>query len=187
MALNFFGLAGRSADVVGIFDESGAVQIFTGARAITATISQNIRYMKHPQEDGGNVTDHRIIEPVAINLNTILDPVNYRSTYQAIKAAAISSTLLTVQTKTDTFSNMVIAAFPSEESPALFDTISINFTLEEIQFEGARVQELPPEEVENPSDTSTVDRGTQNGTDTGPVDQGTGEDGSGSVLFDIFT
>ena len=182
MAINLFGLAGRAADIVAIMGDGG-IQLFQGARPVTATIAQNIRYMRHPQEDGGNVTDHRIIEPVLISMTTILDAENYRATYQAIKAAAISSTLLTVQTKTDTFFNMVISAYPSEESPTFYDTITMNLTLEEIQFEGARVQVLAEEDTENPSDSSTVDRGTQNGQDAGEVDPETQQ---GSVLSDIF-
>lgn len=179
MAIRAISQAGEAADIVAIFDAVSGIQLFEGARPIKASVSQNIRYMKHPQEDGGNVTDHRIIEPTAIALNTILDPNNYRSTYQRIRTAARESTFLTVQTKTDTFTNMVIAGYPSEEDPALYDTITMNLTLEEIQTEGAQVQILATTQVRNASDSSTVDRGAQNGTDAGEVQQG-------SVLSRVF-
>lgn len=182
MAIRFGALAGSAADAVAIFYEAG-LQAFSGARPIRVSVGPSIKYMTHPQEDGGNVTDHRIIEPDTVVIGMILEPATYRQTYQEIKTAARASVPLIVQTRSDTFVNMYIDSYPSEEDPALFDTITMNISFREIQTEAAQIQTLPAESVENSADSSTVDRGTQNGSADTPVQT---ESSEGSILSDVF-
>ncbi len=160
MAIRRVFTPSATADVVAILDEQGN-QVFSGARALGVSISSEIKYMTHPVDTGGNVTDHRIILPDVITLAVILTPEAYRSTYQEVRQAARNSTALIVQTKANTFENMRIAQYPTEEDPALFNTITMNIGLREIQFDNPRTVLLPQASVANPADTSTVDRGEQ--------------------------
>ncbi len=166
-----------TADLVAILDINGA-QVFETASPLKATIKPEIKYMTHPVEDGGNITDHRIILPNVVAITLVLEAGNYRDTYQQIKQSAVESTPFIVQTKSDTFNNMRIAEYPSEEDPQYFDTVIVNLVFREIQFDSARIQLLPPESVADPSDASTVDRGEQQGQET--------ENEQGSILFRTF-
>ena len=167
----------ETADLVAILNVDGE-QVFARARPLKASISPEIKYMTHPVEKGGNITDHRVILPDIVTLSVVLEAGNYRDTYQAIKQAARSSIPFIIQTKSDTFNNMQITAYPSEEDPTFFDTLLVNVAFREIQFDAAQIQILAPDAVSNNADTSTVDRGEVQGTDA------TSE--NGSLLFRVF-
>lgn len=101
------------------------VQLFEGARPMRATISEPSQFMTHPLEDSTRVSDHRIIGPVEISISFILEPEQYRLTYQLIRQAFINAIRLSIQTKATTYTGMYIADMPHEEDPALFDTITM--------------------------------------------------------------
>lgn len=171
-----FGLfAGE--DIVSILDESGE-QAFALARPVSVSVGPEIQYMTHPVENGSVITDHRVVLPVLINMTVILAAGNYRDTYQEIRQAAIESRAFVVQTKSNTFNNMQITAYPSEEDTALFDTVTVNLSFREIQFDNARTQVLSQNQVSNPADSSTTNRGDQSGTSV--------SDSVGSILSGIF-
>ncbi len=151
-----------SGDLVAILDSSGN-QVFPLAQPLSASVDPEIRYMVHPVENGGSIIDHRVVLPVIVNVELVLTAGNYRNTYQDIRQAAEESRQLIVQTKSSTFSNMYITAYPSEENSNFFDTIVVNLTFREVQFDTARTQTLSQDQVRNPADSSTVNRGEQSG------------------------
>ena len=167
MALFDALIPSAAADVVAVFETSSGRQVFERARPMKATVSESAKLMTHPLEDGSNVVDHRIILPIGVQLSMILDSNNYRDTYQAIRQSFRDSINFTVQTKTDTYQNMYLQDIPHEESPELFDTITIILNFIEAQFTNIQRQALPPDAVRNANDSSTADRGEQTGTDSG--------------------
>jgi hypothetical protein len=90
--------------------------------------------MSHPVEDGTSVTDHKVINPIDIELSMIINSADYRSVYQTIKQHFIKSTLLVVQTRTDVYRSMIISAMPHDEDPAIFDSVTIAVKLSEVKF-----------------------------------------------------
>lgn len=164
-----------SADAVAVFDE-GFNQVFENARPIKAKVYESAKVMEHPVETGVMVTDHRVINPVEIELSLILTALDYRSVYQQIKQIYRDATLLTVQTKTDSYLNMIISDMPHDEDPDLFDAIAIAVKLKEVLYVTAQFGTLPASRVANPVNASTVQKGEQQTT----------EGGSPSILYGIF-
>lgn len=156
-------------DVVGVFD-SGFNQLFPDARAIKASIKEDAKTMEHPIEDGEVITDYRIINPVEINLSLILRPETVEDTYKLIKSYFLGEELLTVQTKVDVYSNMVVQAMPHEEDSALQNTITLAFSVKEAIIVEAQFGQLPPTSVAKKGDSSTVDRGQQEPVEATPAE-----------------
>ena len=156
-----------SADVVSVTEGDTGRQVFAGARPIKVSIAESAKLMAHPLEDGSNIVDHRIILPIGVSLAVILRADDYRETYQEIRRLFRQSTRLTIQTKTDTYGNLYLQDIPHEESPDLFDTITMIIQLIETQIAVVQVLALPPAAVANPADTSTSERGEQTTTDPG--------------------
>lgn len=119
-----------SQDVVGVFD--GYDQVFRSARPMSASVREEAKLMEHPLESGATVTDHMVIQPVAIELSMMLEPETYRDTYKEIKTLFLAGKILKVQTKTDSYENQIIEALPHEEDPEIFDTIALTLRLKEI-------------------------------------------------------
>lgn len=146
-----------AADVVGVFTADTFKQVFPEARPIKVVVKEEAKLMDHPVETGAVITDHRIILQVEIEISLIIQAINYRDVYQAIKQLYLQGTLLTVQTKADLYSNQIITGLPHEENPDTFDTLVIALKMKEVQFVTPQYGIVP----RNTTNTSTVDRGTQ--------------------------
>lgn len=163
-----------ATDVVCVLN-AALEQVFADARPIKATIREESKTMEHPLETGSSVTDHRVIQPVEIELSFVLASEDYAGTYRQIRNLFARGDLLTVQTRTDSYPSMVIQAMPHEENPEAFDAVQLALTLKEVQFVEAQFATL---KVSKPADSRTVKRGEQQATAATPKQQ--------SVLSRIF-
>jgi len=159
-----------SVGVVGIYDGNFR-QIALNTSAMRANVDRSARLFTHPLEDGVTVGDHKIIEAVRIELVLFLRPSEYKSAYQTLKQLFNADSLLTIQTRADTFPNMTIEKMPHEETVEVQDTIVVNVSFVEVQLTAAQYGTLPPDKVRDATQASTRNRGEQL-PGTPPNDQG---------------
>lgn len=164
MALIDTLIPNASADVVAVFDENFN-QVFENARPIKAAVNEESKIMDHPLETGATISDHQIFLPISIELSLILSRDDYRSVYQQIKQVFRTNTVLTVQTRTDSYPNMLIEKMPHDEDPELFDVIAVALSLRQADFITPQYGTLSSSKVANKSDAATVDKGEQLGKD----------------------
>lgn len=148
---------GGNVDVVGVFDSSSFQQVFEQARPMKARVRESSRVMQHPLENGKQISDFRIILQNQVEIPLIIPSPFYSSTYQQIKSLFLNATLLSVQTKTGVYPNMIIADMPHEEDPAMYDSITLGLHLTEVQF----TESTPVYAPVDPQNESTVARGQQ--------------------------
>lgn len=146
-------------DVVGVFDSDGN-QLFVDARSIRALVNEKSKPAVHPLEEGGTFGDNVVDEPTTIELSVILRPGSFRDTYQQIKAVRKARQLVTVQTKTDTYANMLLHDMPHDETPEMFNTVAIGIKLTEFNLVKAQYAQLTS--VKKPANKSTVKTGQKN-------------------------
>lgn len=167
-AINHF-IATAAIDVIGVFKQDFS-QVFSNARPLKVIVKPDSKLMEHPLEDGATTSDHRIILPTEVELSMILRPADYRGTYQQIKQLFLTAELLTVQTKADSFQNMVIMSIPHDEDPGMYDTIAVAIKLKEVLFANTSLTNIVYA-PKNPTNSTTQDRGTQQGTTPTPAQQ----------------
>lgn len=161
--------AGQGAqDVVGVFDASFN-QLFPDARAIRANVKPNAKIMQHPIETGVTITDNVVVEPTEIELSVILNAGTSQDTYQQIKTSWLAFGLLTVQTKMDTFSDMLIYAPPHDEVPEMFDTVAVAIKLRSVIIVDSQYAQLPVSSVAKKSNASTVKTGLKTPATASPA------------------
>jgi hypothetical protein len=165
----------RPQDVVGVFD--GYSQVFALARPMQAGVKEEAKLMEHPLESGATVTDHMVVQPVSLELGFTLNDADYRATYNEIRSLFLAGTILTVQTKTGIYRNMLIAAMPHEEAAERFDAVTLTLTLKEITL-------ITPEYTmayrpQNPAQADTAERGEVQGQEA--------DAGTGSFLARVFS
>lgn len=151
------GILNSSAavDVVGVFNSQTLAQVFESARPTRCQVREGSKTMEHPIETGAMIGDHRIINQVEIYLPLIIPSRFYSSAYTEIKNLYNGATLLSVQTKTAVYQNMFIVDLPHEETPELYDAITMILHLKEVFFVGNTDIYSP----EDPQDTDTVNGG----------------------------
>lgn len=149
--------------VVGIFDE-GFSQLFETAEAMRALVNENAKPMEHPMESGAVNTDHIVFLPTEIELHLILDPEDAADVYKQIKAKWLAAETLSVQTKVDTYTSMLITRCPHDEETDMYDTVGIGVRLRQIIVVSAQYAKLPAKAVKKPSNASTVKTGQKSPT-----------------------
>jgi len=170
------------ADVVAIYDEN-MTQLFTSARMIKADIKESAQVMTHPVETGETITDDKIILPVEIDLAIIFDAKTHAEGYKQIKQAFIDSTIISLQTRVDTYPDLIISDYPHREDAEMYDTITMNLRLKEIKFVTAQFATLPPRKVSDKKDASTANRGTLTATQSNAAT--TEKATSGTILSSV--
>lgn len=152
-------------DVVGVFDAGGS-QLFVGARSIRALVNERSKPALHPLETGGTFGDNVVDLPVEIALEVILRPAAFRATYQEIKAVRRARKLVTVQTKTDTYTDMLLHDLPHDETPEMFDTVAIAVKLTQFQLIAPQYKQLT--DAKKPANKSTIKTGQKNAAPATP-------------------
>jgi hypothetical protein len=165
-------------DVVAIYkqNEVGSdAQIIESSNPIRANISERATFFTHPLESGRNITDHRIIEPVEIELRLLITDGasvlggirggNFRNAaadiYNEIRKLFIDGTPIAVQTRTGVYFDQIIQEMPHEETSEIFDGIIISFKSSEILVSETNTEGknfVPVSDL----DDSTVPRGRLN-------------------------
>lgn len=171
------GPAPASQDVVGVFDQNFN-QLFHSARPIKAAVREGGKLAKHPVETGSTITDNRITLPVEINLSMILTPSEFQDTFQQIRDAYTTLNPLTVLLKAASYPSMFIEALPHDETTEIFDTIPVALKLTQVIFAQAQYAQLTQSQVANPSNSSTVQTGQQEGGAATPQQT--------SAAYDLF-
>lgn len=160
MALTNIRLPTASADVTAVYDQDFN-QVFANARPIKAQVNVYSKVMEHPLETGSVITDHSVLMPNEVELSLILISGDFDSVYQQIKQLYQQKTLLTIQTKADLYTNMIISDMPHDEDPAMFDVLSLAMKLKEVQFVTAQFGTLPASKVRDKTMASTTQKGEQ--------------------------
>lgn len=150
-----------STDVVAVYNSTDD-QVFADAVPMKASINPQSKPMEHPLESSVIITDHRVILPVEIRLHMIVPGGRYIEVYAQIRNAFLAADILQVNTKAAIFENMLIIGMPHEENPEKFDAIEIEIELKETLFASLSVVLLSESQVENPTQSSTIERGVQN-------------------------
>lgn len=139
--------------------------LFERASLIKAAVSRTSKAMEHPLENGASIVDHRIIQPVIVELSMLVVGEAYQVVYQQIRDVFLAGTLLIVQTRVDSFKSMMIEKMPHDESAEKFDGATLTLTLKEALFVETKFTQL---KVARPRNANTIDRGQQQTTEATP-------------------
>lgn len=156
-------MSATNQDVVGIFDE-GFNQLFETAETMRALVNEDAKAMEHPMESGAVNTDHIVFLPTEIELSLILNSDDMPDVYQAIKAKWLAAETVSVQTKTDTYTSMLIVKCPHDEETEMFDTVGLGIKLRQIIVVTAQYSKLPAKSTKKKSNASTTKTGQKQPT-----------------------
>lgn len=159
------------AELIAILNEDGE-QILTTMVNIGCSVSVSKEFAQHSLENRQVIIDDQYDNPTIVNLQFILSPSDYVAVYNEIKQYFNNITSFIIQTKVDTYKNMFLRTIPHEETPDMFNTISIN-----LEFTQQLITESDTSKIvsaSNQSDVSTVNAGNKSKTeDDGTVLQRT--------------
>lgn len=115
----------KQVDVVRILNQQTMQQVFNAARPMGAEVKESAKVSKYPLESGYISYDNRVSNPTEINMAFFIPSTAYATVYPQIRTAWLSATLLSVQTRTGTYKNMIIESMPHEENVEMFSGITM--------------------------------------------------------------
>lgn len=176
--------AQQAVDVIAILDSQSGRQLFELARPMAATVFEVASLMEHPLENGAKIADHIVFEPIEIEMPLVLTGDQLRPVFSTLRQTFRAGTILTVQTRTDNYSNMVLMEVPHDETAEMSDGVTIGVRFREAMFVQAAYGGLAPKQVKRPSKASTVQKGNQQTQPaSGPATAQAGAEYKGSTLY----
>lgn len=177
-ALNLIPTLGQ--DVVAIYkqnDVGPSSEVLEGADKVRCSVNEHVTFFQQPLENGRNLIEHRIFQPVGIVFQMILVDstslanlattggfnVTARDLYDKIRRLFIDGTLLSIQTRTNVYPNQIIEAIPHEETSDIFNGVVLVFRSSEQFVESENTSFDPVDE----NDASTLQRGKLNALEAG--------------------
>lgn len=179
MASTTPGVNESTQDLVAILDATNYQPLFVGAHIMRVTVRETSKLTSWPVEDGTQRTDHRVIDPVEIDLPLLLTDET-RNLYEQLRQAYLDGADLVVQTKVASHANMMIYEMPRDETPEQGDSIPLAIKLREIIVITPEFGTLPERKVANKSQSSTVKKGNQQTSESDAATQR-----KASVLYGI--
>jgi hypothetical protein len=123
-------LSNEAADNTAIFDNGQ--RVFAEAKIISIAIKPSSKLMEHPLESGALQSDHKVINPIEIEIKFIVPRNRYQNVVPLLRQTFIESRFLTIQTRHVIFNNMVITELPWEETAQMSDAIAVSIKFKEV-------------------------------------------------------
>lgn len=165
MALTDPSIHESAQDLVALLDAESFQPLFEPADIMRVSVREMSKLTGFAVEDGTQRVDHRVIDPVEIELPLLLT-TETRNTYENLRQAWLDCREIIVQTKVRSYAQMLIYELPHEETPEQGDAITIALKLREVTVVRAEYGALPPQKVANPNQSSTVKKGNQQTTES---------------------
>lgn len=156
---------GKTQDLVCILDGEDFQQLFVAAQPMRMTVREIKRPTKFVVEDGSTRSDHVVTDAVEISIDLILQDGDARNGYEEIRQAWRDNRLVTVQGKVGSYSSMLIAEIPHDESPEFGMGISMPIRLVEWRAVKPEYGDLPPSKVKSKKQASTAKGGQKQTTE----------------------
>lgn len=155
LILNVVGMIYRNKSIA-IYGEGGG-EILSNASIVSCSVNDSSKLMEHPVESGAVISDYKVFNPITASLVVALTESGYATEFSEIYSSYKNCEYITLQTKTNVYSNLQIVSLPHE---ATFKTVSrptITINLKEALVVEAAFTEIST--LKNPANTNTKDIG----------------------------
>lgn len=164
---------------VQILDGETFEVLFSSSNPMRLSVFDEKRITRFPVESGEERSDHVVTNAIEISIEFVLSGFDAREQFKAIRQAFFDHRLVTVQSRMATYEDMLIEAMPHEETRYVYDGAVVPVRLVQWRAIEPEYGELQQEQVANPAQSSTVQRGRQEGQE---VPEGGETERRGSVL-----
>ena len=145
---------------VQILDNDSLQPIWVGTDIMQLSIMETSKATRYAVEDGTNRNDHVIDNPVEIAIRAVMAG-EVVQLFEALRQTYRERQLITVQTKTAVYSDMLVEEIPHDQDAGMSDGVALDIKLVEWREVVPEYGELTPAKVAKPAQSDTVKRGSQ--------------------------
>ena len=143
-----------------ILDNDSLQELWTGTDIMRVSVHETSKATRYAVEDGTSRNDHVIQNPTEIEIRMVLVGEVSRL-FQLLKQTYLERKLVTVQTKTDVYTDMLVEEIPHEQDAGMADGVTVNVRMVEWREVVPEYGELTMAKVAQPRQSDTVKRGSQ--------------------------
>lgn len=150
-----------------ILDNDTLQELWVGSDIMRVSVHETSKATRYTVEDGTSRNDHVIQNPIEIEISMVLAGEVARL-FQLLKQTYLERNLVTIQTKTDVYTNMLVEEIPHEQDSGMTDGVTVNVRMVEWREVAPEYGELTINKVANPNQSDTVNRGSQATSEASP-------------------
>lgn len=150
-----------------ILDNDTLEELWAGSDIMRVPVNESSKATRYKVEDGTSRNDHVIQNPTEITISMVLVGEVARL-FQLLKQTYLEKKLVTVQTKVDVYTGMLVEEIPHDEDAGMTDGVTVDVRLVEWREEAPEYGELTMAKVAQPRQSDTVKRGSQATSEASP-------------------
>lgn len=155
LVLNVVGMIYRKKNIA-LYGEGGG-ELLSTASIISCSVNDSSKLMEHPIESGAVIADYKVFNPVTASVVVALSATGYESEFAEIYTSYKNCEYITLQTKTQVYSNLQILSLPHEATFKNISRPTITINLKEALVVEAEFTQ--GSNLKNPANTNTKDLG----------------------------
>ncbi len=184
MASDYNALTNAASDTpVQIIDGESYAILFENASPMRVYVTDEKTATKFQVENGETRSDHIVNLPIEITIEFILSGDQAKNQFENIKQSYRDNRLVTIQTKMDTYRNMLAVSVPHDETATMYAGAALPVRFQEWREIQPEYGELQQKQVAKKSQSSTVNRGKQTGKTPSDATKAKVEKNPGSAGF----
>lgn len=151
-----------------IYNQQDNLVAFPNVQYLEGSITDDLKVMEHPKEDGASVADHVIDDAKTGNIRLIIADDDSTSLNEILDYYK-NRTLLTVKIKNNFYTNMILSSKPVKADPQYYDKTVYDLGLKEVIEAKTQYVKMTVPQVQQPKNASVVNTGQKQPIPTNKV------------------
>lgn len=143
---------------IAIYDQANNNEVFTNVQYIDGSITDDLKVMEHPKEDGAQVADHVIDDVKGATIKLIIADDDSSSLNEILECFK-NRTLLTVKIKNEIYGNFIISSKPLKADVEYYNSTVYDLSFKEVMQAQTQYVKMSVPQVANPKDASIINTG----------------------------
>ena len=143
---------------IAIYDQADNNEVFQNVKYIDGSVSDDLKVMEHPKEDGTNVADHVIDDAKSATVKILIEDDDSRSLNEILEYYK-KRTPLTIKIKNEIYGNFIMSSKPLKADVDHYNTTVYDLTFKEVLQAQTQYVKMSVPQVKQPKNASTVNTG----------------------------
>ena len=143
---------------IAIYDQANNNEVFTNVQYVDGSITDDLKVMEHPKEDGTEIADHVIDDVKGATIKLIIADDDSSSLNEILECYK-NRTLLTIKIKNEIYGNFIISSKPLKADVEYFNSTVYDLSFKEVIEAQTQYVNMTVPQVANPKNASTISTG----------------------------
>ena len=150
---------------IAIYEQKNNNEVFQNVKYLDGSVSDDLKVMEHPKEDGATIVDHVVDDPKTAAIRLIIADDDVESLNEILNYYK-DRTPLTIKIKNEIYSNFIISAKPLKADVEHYDKTVYDLSFKEVMVAKTVYVKMSVPQVKNKTNASKIKTGQKQGIKT---------------------